>query len=102
MTDPYRLLGVTARLYEKTAEDDADELIRQAYLAAIRACPPERDRQRFEQVRAAYESIATARARLNHALFDTSPPTPEDVLAVLQADFRPQTPSEQRLRRVLG
>jgi hypothetical protein len=104
MTDPYRLLGVTARLYEKSAEDDADydEIIRQAYLAAIRACPPERDRQRFEQVRAAYESIATARARLNHELFDTSPPTPADALAVLQADFRPMSPSEQRLRRVLG
>ena len=51
MTDPYRLLGVP-----DTADDDT---IRAAYLAAIRACPPERDRKRFEQVRAAYESIAT-------------------------------------------
>jgi len=104
MTDPYRLLGVLDRAYEKTAEDDADydEIIRQAYLAAIRACPPERDRQRFEQVRAAYESIATGRARLSHALFDTTPPTPEDVLAALQTDFQPRRPSEQRLRRVLG
>jgi len=94
MTDPYRLLAVAA-----TADD---ETIRLAYLAAIRECPPERDRQRFEQVRAAYESIATARARLNQALFDTAPPTPEDVLDAIQTGFQPQRPSEKRLRQVLG
>ncbi|MDP2787808.1 MAG: molecular chaperone DnaJ [Pseudomonadota bacterium] len=104
MTDPYRLLGVPDRAYEKTAEDDADfdEIIRQAYLAAIRECPPERDRQRFERIRAAFEAIASARARLSHALFDTTPPTPEDLLAALQTEFQPQRPSEQRLCRVLG
>jgi hypothetical protein len=99
MTDPYRLLGIPP-----ATGDDAsyDETIRLAYLAAIRDCPPERDRQRFEQVRAAYEAIASARARLGHELFDTAPPAPEDVLAVLLADFQPRHPSEQRLRRVLG
>jgi curved DNA-binding protein CbpA len=104
MTDPYRLLGVPAQSDAKTTEVDAeyDEVIRQAYLTAIRDCPPERDRQRFEQVRAAYEAIATGRARLSHALFVTTPPTPEDLLAVLQTQFQPQRPSEQRLRRVLG
>ena len=79
MTDPYRLLGVP-----DTADDAA---IRAAYLAAIRACPPERDRSRFEQVRAAYESIATARDRLARALFDPTPPTVQDVLAILSADW---------------
>jgi len=104
MTDPYRMLGVPALLHETTSQDaaDYDEVIRQAYLAAIRACPPERDRQRFEQVRAAYEAIANARARLGHDLFDAAAPTPEDLLAALQADFQPQLPSAQRLRRVLG
>jgi hypothetical protein len=104
MTDPYRLLGVPDRTNEQTAEEnsDYDEIIRQAYLAAIRECPPERDRQRFEQVRAAFEAIANTRARLSHALFDTTPPSPEEVLAALQTDFQPQRPSEQRLRRVLG
>jgi hypothetical protein len=103
-TDPYHLLGVLARADEKSAEDDADydETIRQAYLSAIRACPPERDRQRFEQLRAAYEALATGRARLSHALFDATPPAPEDVLAALQAEFQPRRPSALRLHRVLG
>ena len=94
MTDPFRLLGVP-----ETANDEA---IRAAYLAAIRACPPERDRQRFELLRAAYESIATERDRLAHALFDTTAPTVEDVIDILSADWRPARPDEQRLRRLLG
>lgn len=94
MTDPYRLLGVPHKA------DDAT--IRAAYLAAIRACPPERDRQRFERVRAAYESIATERDRLAHTLFDTSAPTVAEVIEILSADWRPALPGEQRMRRLLG
>jgi DnaJ-class molecular chaperone len=94
MTDPYRLLGVP-----ETADD---AVIRAAYLAAIRACPPERDRQRFERVRAAYESIATERDRLALTLFDTRPPTVAEVITILSADWRPARPGEQRMRRLLG
>ena len=75
MTDPYRLLGVP-----ETADDEA---IRAAYLAAIRACPPERD-------------------RLARALFDTSAATVQEVIEILSADWRPARPGEQRLRRLLG
>lgn len=94
MTDPYRLLGVPP-----SADDAA---VRAAYLAAIRDCPPERDRARFEQVRAAYESIAHERDRLAHALFDTSPVTAEELLERLRDDWRPGLPTERSLRRVLG
>jgi DnaJ-class molecular chaperone len=94
MTDPYRVLGVP-----DTANDEA---VRVAYLAAIRACPPERDRERFEEVRAAYESIATERVRLAHAMFDTSAPTAQDVIGQLSGNWRPGRPDEQRLRRLLG
>jgi curved DNA-binding protein CbpA len=93
MMDPFRLLGVSP------ASDD--ETIRLAYLAAVRACPPERDRQRFEQVRIAYESIATPRARMSLALFDTRAPTPEDLVAELLATFQPKMPTDQRLRSAL-
>jgi curved DNA-binding protein CbpA len=93
MTDPYRILGVSV-----TSDDEA---IRAAYLAAIRDCPPERDRLRFEGVRAAYEAIATVRGRLSHALFDKSIPTPEDVLDAVNAEFQPRRADERRLRRVL-
>ncbi|MBI4753913.1 MAG: J domain-containing protein [Betaproteobacteria bacterium] len=94
MTDPYRVLGVPP-----TADDEA---IRAAYLAAIRAHPPERDRQRFEQVRAAYEAIASEDARLAHELFDTSLPGAAEVLDLVGTDFQPRRPDLQRLRRVLG
>jgi len=94
MTDPYRLLGV--------AESADDEGIRAAYLAAIRVSPPERDRKRFEQLRAAYESIATARERMARALFDTSAPTVSEVIEMLSAAWRPGRPDAQRLRRLLG
>jgi len=94
MSDPYRILGVPV-----TAND---ETIRAAYLMAIRGCPPERDRQRFERVRAAYEAIACERGRLSHALFDKTVPTPEDILAAVDACFQPRRVDERRLRRVLG
>lgn len=94
MTDPYRELGVP-----ETADDDT---IRAAYLAAIRACPPERDRIRFEQVRAAFEAISSAPRRHAHALFDTQAPTAQEVLELLSADWRPGLPDEATLLRVMG
>jgi len=94
MIDPYRILGVDSA--------DADETIRAAYLAAIRASPPERDRERFEQVRSAYEAIADHRRRLAHRLFDCSPPTIDDLVNAVSSDFTPSLPSEQRLLRFLG
>lgn len=94
MTNPYRVLGVPS-----TADDD---IIRAAYLTAIRDCPPEHDRQRFELIRQAYESIATAPARLSHALFDTSMPTAEDVVEAIRFHFQPRRPDPRRLFRVLG
>ena len=94
MTDPYRLLGVAA-----DADDDA---IRAAYLAAVRACPPERDRQRFEQVRAAYEAIATAPKRMAHALFDATLPSQADMLDSLSAGWQPGRLDAAALYRVLG
>jgi curved DNA-binding protein CbpA len=94
MSDPYQQLGVPP-----TADDDT---IRAAYLGAIRACPPERDRQRFEQVRAAFEAIATERQRLAHALFDASAPTSRGVLERLSAGWKARTPTEAALYQLLG
>lgn len=72
MSDPYAILGL--------APDADDETVRRAYLAAVAACPPERDPQRFESLRTAYEALRTRRARLAQALFDQSPPTLADIL----------------------
>ena len=93
MTDPYRQLGV--------AETADDSTIRAAYLAAVRACPPERDRQRFEQVRAAFEAISTHPRRLAHALFDTTPPTLQELAEALTSQWQAGRPAEPTLHRVL-
>ncbi|NEV63960.1 J domain-containing protein [Thiorhodococcus minor] len=72
MRDPYLLLGI--------AEDADDSAVEAAYLAAIKACPPERDAARFQALRHAYEQLRTQRDRVAHALFDRTPPEPADLL----------------------
>lgn len=72
MNDPYRVLGVSS--------DADDATIQAAYLAAVKNCPPERDVQRFESVRTAYEAVRTRKDRIAYELFDTSPPTANEVL----------------------
>jgi curved DNA-binding protein CbpA len=72
MSDPYLALGITS--------DADDALVHAAYLAAIKACPPERDLQRFQTVRAAYELIRTRKDRLRYELFDTSLPAVTELL----------------------
>ncbi len=72
MSDPYLTLGVAA--------DADDTAIRAAYLAAIKASPPEQNPKRFEALRNAYEAIRTRKDRLAYDLFDTSPLELIDVL----------------------
>jgi curved DNA-binding protein CbpA len=72
VSDPYLILGVP--------EGADDAAVHAAYLAAIKACPPERDPQRFAAVRQAYESLRTRRDRLAHELFDREPPTVQELL----------------------
>ncbi len=72
MSDPYLMLGV--------GPDADDAAIHAAWLAAVKACPPERDAHRFEQVRTAYATIRTRKQRIAYELFDTRPPCGEDIL----------------------
>ena len=85
MSDPYLILGL--------APDADDAAVRSAYLAAVAACPPERDPHRFEALHSAYEALRDRRARLAQALFDQTPPTLGDMLdkaEPLGAPRRPQ------------
>ncbi len=61
MTSPYRLLGVS--------EQNSDTEIKNAYLNAVKTCPPERDPERFQRLHQAYETIKDQDSRLRHALF---------------------------------
>jgi curved DNA-binding protein CbpA len=63
--DPFAVLGVN--------EDAGDEAIKQRYLALVRAYPPDREPERFQQFRRAYEAVRGERERLEAKLLHTSP-----------------------------
>ncbi len=93
MSDAYLILGLT--------EDADDDAVETAYLEGIKRCPPERDAQRFEALRAAYETLRTHRDRLAYALFDTSPPTPEDLLDKADRVGEPRRPNPELFAALL-
>lgn len=62
-TDPFSVLGVT--------EDAGDEAIKRRYLALVRAYPPDREPERFQIYRRAYEAIRGPRERLDATLLQS-------------------------------
>jgi DnaJ-class molecular chaperone len=66
---------------------DADEAeIRQRYLALVRQFPPERDPQRFAEIRAAYDRLRDPITSLEQRLFSlTTSDTFESLVAAQQA-----------------
>jgi curved DNA-binding protein CbpA len=64
MTDPFSVLGV--------GETAGDDEIKQRYLALVRAFPPDRDPERFQAYRAAYEALRDRRKRLEAKLLRTN------------------------------
>lgn len=73
MAGPYDVLGVTF--------EDSDEAIRARYLALVREFPPERNAERFSQIRAAYEKVKTLQQRIEHRLYaDGKDDTVDDVM----------------------
>ena len=93
MSDPYLTLGVTAKA------TDAD--IEAAYRAGVKRHPPERDPQRFEALRSAYEALRTRRDRLGYELFDTSPPTVGDILDKAAPTGKPRRPDPAQFAALL-
>lgn len=64
--DPYETLGV--------GREAGDEEIKRAYFRLVREHPPEREPERFREVRAAYDRIRTAERRSATNLFLLQPP----------------------------
>ncbi|MCG6868996.1 MAG: J domain-containing protein [Gammaproteobacteria bacterium] len=95
MQDPYLTLGV--------ARDDAtDEVIRQAYLTAIRRHPAEREPERFQAVCDAYETLKTKKSRLAYVLFNTDMPTPAEILEQLTESGQRSRPDIELFCEILG
>ncbi len=57
MLEPLSVLGLT--------EPTTDEQVKKAYLTLIRQYSPERDPERFQQIRSAYEAASTEKRRLH-------------------------------------
>jgi hypothetical protein len=53
-------------------EDADDEAIKRRYLALVRSFPPDREPDRFQEVRHAYEAVRGQRERLDVTLLQTS------------------------------
>ncbi len=62
--DPFAVLGV--------GDDAGDEAIKQRYLALVRRFPPDREPDRFQEFRHAYEAVRGERERLEVKLLQTS------------------------------
>jgi len=60
MNDPFSTLGV--------GEDADDDQIKQRYLSLVRLFPPDREPERFQVYRAAYEALSDQRKRLEAKL----------------------------------
>ncbi len=93
MRDPYLILGI--------GREADDETVHAAYLAAVKACPPERDPERFEALRQAYEAIRTERHRLAHECLDTAPAGALDLLERAAPVTGPGRPDAEAFRALL-
>lgn len=94
MLNPFAVLGVA-----ETADDDA---IKKAYLSQVRDYPPERDPDRFQAIRAAFDAIKTRPDRLRYRLFGQDTPDVTGLVAsALQSDSRRRL-SETQLRQWLN
>lgn len=99
MKDPYLILGLSKPTEFCGLED---EQVQSAYLALVRQFPPDRNPQRFEEIRRAYEQLKTYKARVFHALFDTTLPDRDDLVArLLPDDHTLQRPALKQIQSIL-
>ena len=94
MKNPFDVLGV--------AETADDETIKKAYLQQVREHPPEREPERFQAIRTAFETIQTRRDRLSYRLFHQDTPDVEGLVAAALQTGTGKRPSEKQLLRVLA
>ena len=83
----------------------AQEEIRQRYLELIRAHPPGRDPERFQQITAAYEALKDQRSRVETAIFGMAQYGDFDLALAALVQARPaqrQTPGLKTLLAAEG
>ena len=81
MNDPYEVLSV------KHTDDEA--VVRARYLELVREFPPDREPERFAEIREAYDRLRDPIVNLESRLFDVSAPcTFESIVADARPDVR--------------
>ena len=93
MKNPFDVLDVPV-----TADD---ETIKKAYLQKVREYPPEREPERFQLIRTAFETIKTRQDRLSYRLFHQETPDVEGLVAQALRTGTGKRPSEKQLMQVL-
>lgn len=93
MTTPFETLGVP--------EDADDSAIKKAYLARVREFPPEREPERFQVIRSAYETLRGPRERVAWRLFKPDVPDPSPLLTEWLAQATPRRPDLSWVYKVL-
>jgi len=93
MPDPYTLLGLP--------ENADDKQIKAAYLELVKANPPERAPERFQEIRTAYETICNRKARLRYRLFEHHSPAIDELVAHALSGTQRQRPSAAMFQRLL-
>jgi len=88
MADPFTILGV-----DETA---GDAEIRSRYLALVRDFPPDRAPDRFQEYRAAYETLSDERKRLEMQLLHTSEAALSRLCAVVLRATHPRASRASR------
>ena len=95
MKNPFAIL--------KVADTATDADIQKAYLRAVREHPPEREPERFQEIRTAFETLKTQRDRLHYQLFHNEPPELENLLRPwLHTGVSQRRPTEEQLRKLIA
>ena len=83
MSDPFLVLGLPTTASE--------EQLRTRYLELVREFPPDRDPDKFAEIRAAYDALSNPQEQLRRKLFLPS----EDSLDAVIRDLHDDTPRQR-------
>ena len=97
MNDPYLILGL---LKQKANASLDDKTVKKAYMRLLKQYPPEREPERFKQIRKAFEQLETHKKRLKYDLLDMSIPDLQD-LCILLPEKPLNPPSLKQVQQLL-
>ncbi len=92
--DPYLTLDVL--------DDSDDATIKTAYLQAVKRYPPDQNGELFEQIRNAYEQIATKEKRMMLKLFNIEPVLPVQIIKMCIKNKGDQPLTTETLQKIIA